>query len=328
MFAGGGQGEGLRDCGKVESKVQETGARDFHFLAQVGDLELRQDVDGQLAWVEFAGLGQGHERGALVITELWVRARPDENGRPFCIRQHGMNRLLQALFDLFVGQHGFPLKREAVETALPQHAFTFQRFSVSLFALFLDGFEHGLGVGRLVQGLAEFGLVQQLGDVGQRVQVLLKLALRHEEEHHQIHRLIVQRVEIAAFAGAAQRADDFGDQIGGGMRNSDSEANAGAHLRVALLDHGSDGLAVLGFDSSRSDEVADQFVNRFPTGGGLQIREDLIFRQNVSQVHRQSVEAFRLKLPPFSRENAESVERRRTRCWIRMAETARKRPPH
>src|SRR5438105_4172110 len=57
--------------------------------------------------------------------------------------------------------------------------------------LVLDNSEHRGGVRRLHQGLAKFGPMQVLGNVGQRVQMFLKLPLWHQEKHCQVHRLIV-----------------------------------------------------------------------------------------------------------------------------------------
>src|SRR5579884_1031188 len=60
--------------------------------------------------------------------------------------------------------------------------------------VFLDDLEHGACIGGFLERLAKFFFVQQLRDVRQRVQMLLELALRHEEQHDQVHRLIVQRL--------------------------------------------------------------------------------------------------------------------------------------
>ena len=109
-----------------------------------------------------------------------------------------------------------------------------------------DDLEHGVGIGGLFEGLAEFGFVQQLGDVGQGVEVLLELALRHQEEHDQVDRLVVQGVEVHALLRAAQRADHLVDQVGRGVRDADAKADAGAHGGLALLDHRGDGLAMFG----------------------------------------------------------------------------------
>ena len=66
-----------------------------------------------------------------------------------------------------------------------------------------DDLEHGLGVGGLFQGLAKIRAMQEFGDVGQGVEMLLKLALRDEKQHDEINRLVVERVEIDAFRGPA-----------------------------------------------------------------------------------------------------------------------------
>ena len=75
--------------------------------------------------------------------------------------------------------------------------------------MLLDDFEHGLGIGRLFQGLAKIGPMEELGNIGQGVKMLLKLALRHKEQHDQLHRLVVERIEVDAGFRAAERTDDF-----------------------------------------------------------------------------------------------------------------------
>ena len=143
---------------------------------------------------------------------------------------------------------------------------TIQRFNeiTSLLPVFPDDVKHRLGVRRLFERLSEIGLVEKFGDVGQRVKVLLKLALRHQEQHDELYRLIVERIEAHAFLRTAQRADNFKNQIGRGMRNADAESNAGAHGSLALFDGGGHGVAIIGLDFARGDEIANQLVNRFP----------------------------------------------------------------
>ena len=127
--------------------------------------------------------------------------------------------------------------------------------------------------------------MKELGNIGQRVEMFLELALRDEEEHHQVDGLIVQGVEIDALLGAAEGADDFVDQVGGGVRDADAEADAGAHGGLALLDDGGDGFAVLGLDFAGGDEIADQFVDGFPAVGRLQFRQNIVGSENIAQVH-------------------------------------------
>ena len=151
-----------------------------------------------------------------------------------------------------------------------------------LLPLLFDGAQHRFGVGSLFEGLTEFCFVKNLGDVGERVEMFLKLTLGNEEKHDEIYGLIVERVEVDTFLRATESTDDFGDQIGRCVGNADAETDARAHGSFALLDHCGDGLAMLWLDFSCGDEVVDKFVNRLPTVGSLQICEDLIFGENVS----------------------------------------------
>ncbi len=57
----------------------------------------------------------------------------------------------------------------------------------------------------LFQFLAKFLEVKKFGDIGQGVEMFLELALRHQEEHHQIHRLIIQRVKTYPLARTSDR---------------------------------------------------------------------------------------------------------------------------
>ena len=59
--------------------------------------------------------------------------------------------------------------------------------------------------------------------------MFLKLTLGHEKKHDELHRLVVKRVEVDAFARTAERADDFKNQIRGSVRNADAEADARGH---------------------------------------------------------------------------------------------------
>ena len=72
--------------------------------------------------------------------------------------------------------------------------------------------------------------------LAERVEVFLKLTLGNEEEHDEVDRLIVERVEVDPFLRSPQRADDLVDQIGEAVvRNADAESDAGAHGGFALL---------------------------------------------------------------------------------------------
>src|SRR5215472_11588110 len=108
----------------------------------------------------------------------------------------------------------------------------------SLLSVLLDDIEHRLGVRGLFERLAEIGFVEELGNVGERVKMLLKLTLRHEEQHDELDRLVVERIEVDPFLGTAQRADDFVNQVRRSVRDTDAEADAGTHGRLAFLYRG------------------------------------------------------------------------------------------
>src|SRR5512138_1610868 len=99
----------------------------------------------------------------------------------------------------------------------------------------LDNIEHGLGVGSFFERLPKFLFVQQLGDLGERVEMLLKLALGNEEEHDERDRLVVERVEVDALLRPAKGANDFTDQVGRGVRNANAKPDARAHGSLSLL---------------------------------------------------------------------------------------------
>src|SRR5664280_1444986 len=54
-------------------------------------------------------------------------------------------------------------------------------FHVLFFSMLLDDFEHGLGVLRLLQGLAKVRPMKQFRDIGKRVKMFLKLSLRNQK---------------------------------------------------------------------------------------------------------------------------------------------------
>src|SRR5258706_895066 len=72
---------------------------------------------------------------------------------------------------------------------------------------------HFFGVVGLLQGLPKLLFVQKLRDVGESVQVLLKLALRNEEQHHEIDRLIVEGIEVHALPGTSECANYLVDEV-------------------------------------------------------------------------------------------------------------------
>ena len=144
VFPARGGLQGLGQRLRFEAEVQETGAGDLHLLAAVGDIEFGDHVGGQLARVQFPGLGQRHQGVGLVIAEFGVRAGADQNGGNVSVRQDSTHRLLEALFDEFVrehwlkelnGLHGYMVTLVAmVEPAFPCNPVTLQRCNQPIFA--------------------------------------------------------------------------------------------------------------------------------------------------------------------------------------------------
>ena len=128
---------------------------------------------------------------------------------------------------------------------------------------------HRLGGGSAFEGLQKIVATEHLGDARQGVKVPLELALRNQEQGHQMNGLIVQSVEVNPTSGTAKGGNHLGDHIGGGMRNSNSKSDAGAHGLLSFLDDGSDGFPVFRKDAPTIDQNADELINGFPSAGGL-----------------------------------------------------------
>ena len=149
-------------------------------------------------------------------------------------------------------------------------------------ALIPDDLEHSRGIGSLLQRLAEFGPVEEFGDVGEGMEVFLKLALGNEEKHDQIDGLIVEGVKIDAIFGTAESANDLINEIGRRMGNADAKPDAGAHRGLAFFDHRGDGVVMLAFDFARRDQIIDKFINGFPAVGGVHAGNNLLWAENIA----------------------------------------------
>lgn len=134
--------------------------------------------------------------------------------------------------------------------------------------------------------------MQELGNVGQGVKMLLELTLGHKKQHDEIDGLIIQGIKINPFDRTSEGSDDFVDQIGGGMGDTDAKADAGAHRTFPLLHYCRNLVAVFGFDFSCSDKIVDKFINGFPSIGSPEVGENLLFLEDISERH--TVELVRL----------------------------------
>ena len=152
----------------------------------------------------------------------------------------------------------------------------------------LDELQNGGGIGGLLKGLADVGVLEELGDAGHGVEVLLELALRHEEEDHEADRLAVECIEGDTTAGATQGGDGLGNAIGSGVGDADAVADAGAHGLFALTDHGADAGAVGWVNRVGFDELVEELIYGLPTVGGSQLGNDAVLAEEGGEwlVHK------------------------------------------
>ena len=66
------------------------------------------------------------------------------------------------------------------------------------------------------------------------------------------------------------------------MWNADPKSDPGAHRGFPLFDHRCDGVVMFGLDLPRGDELVDEFIDRLPASARLQVRDDLLFAQNIA----------------------------------------------
>jgi hypothetical protein len=78
----------------------------------------------------------------------------------------------------------------------------------------LDELENGGCIRGLLEGLANVGVLEEFRDAGHGMQVLLELALRHEEKDHEVDRPAVERVESDAPGRAAEGGDGNPGRVG------------------------------------------------------------------------------------------------------------------
>ena len=91
------QGLGENVFGNPE--IQKSGPGYFDLVADVGEVEFGNDLSGQLPRIHLAGLGQSHQSVGLIIAELWIRTRLDEDGSDLRVWQDKLNGCLESLLD-------------------------------------------------------------------------------------------------------------------------------------------------------------------------------------------------------------------------------------
>ena len=98
-FVAGGGVQRLRQRGCVKAKIDEAGARQFHFFAPFADIQPGQYLGCKLARIHLPLLGQRHQRVALVVAELRIGARADEQRPNVRIRKNLASGLLQTVLE-------------------------------------------------------------------------------------------------------------------------------------------------------------------------------------------------------------------------------------
>jgi hypothetical protein len=87
---------------------------------------------------------------------------------------------------------------------------------------------------RLAELAAGFAVGEHFGDRRQRPQVQVVVLARDDEEDDEVHRRVVERLEINAGLGAAEDRHHLLQIVGKRVGNGHSGADAGAHLVLAL----------------------------------------------------------------------------------------------
>src|SRR5437868_9803522 len=113
----------------------------------------------------------------------------------------------------------------------------------------------------------------------------LKLIFRNNKKHHELHRRIVERIELNPSAGATKSSHDFLKPIRRAVWNGDTKANSGAHGFLALLKRRKDSLAIFRFDLTARDQQIHQLHDGIPAFGRLHFRDNLISGEKFSQRH-------------------------------------------
>jgi len=99
VLAAVGLQEGFGQSGGLESEIEKTCPRDLNWLAPGADVKLSDHAGGDLAGIESARLGQGHQPGRLIIAKARIGARPDEKTGQISVRKNGADGELKPLFN-------------------------------------------------------------------------------------------------------------------------------------------------------------------------------------------------------------------------------------
>ena len=196
---------------RFEAEVEKARTGNFRLLANVARLEIVGDLGREFARVGFRFLGQNHGGIGLVVAESCVGCRG--HLAAFGRQSAGSKCRVQPF-----GQHGLRRGAHSAVTAAAG-----------------ENLQNGLRIGRGRQFLAHRAVVEEFGDGGEGAQMDLELVPGNNEENDEVHEFVVERVKFNARGRASEGGHHFGDVLGGGMRDGDAEADAGAHRFLALL---------------------------------------------------------------------------------------------
>jgi len=113
-------------------------------------------------------------------------------------------------------------------------------------------------------------------------------------------------LQIDTVLASPQSADHLVDQLGRGVGDAHTEADAGAHRLLALAHRGCDGLLMLGIDRAGLRKPTDELVDRFPPIPRRQLRHDVFRTDDVAQGHKRipiKAAIWRQGRTDFKREN-------------------------
>jgi hypothetical protein len=167
--------------------------------------------------------------------------------------------------------------------------------------LLLDDLEHCLGGRSLFKRLAQVGFLQQLGDSGHSMQVLLKFFLRNQKKHDETDGLAVQGIKRDPVFRPSQCDDQLRNQIRRSVRNADAEPDAGAHGLLAFPHRAADGVKVFRLDCAGLRQPSEKFVNRLPT------------------IYRPQTAATNARLQPCNARSSRTDGKKRSRVRFRLS---------
>ena len=172
---------------RLEPNIDETRSSQFRVMSHFGNIEMAQHFFRSLSGIEFEPLGNRHDRRALVIAKGSIGANLKTDETQIHVGKNRLDGLLKTGFNPFGQYHG----RNILSLAHREVAEGSRALSGGRSGLLLEERFHGISITGLLQGLSEIIVMEYFCNVGQRVEMFLKLPLRDQEEHHQVDRFVV-----------------------------------------------------------------------------------------------------------------------------------------